>query len=118
MIQKTAKKKVERLKSIVRHFTKRDWLATAGAVVLMMTIMDQIVSSRQQKIIALRKRIADLESMISRCEYDEKMRKLDTSIHGYNTSRTTDDMRQAQLKYTYQSQYGLEPYHLKNFSIF
>ena len=60
--------------------------------------------SRQRKIIDLRKRIADLESMINHCEYDAKMRKLDTAIHGYDTSRTTDDMRQAQLKYTYQSQ--------------
>lgn len=60
--------------------------------------------SLQQKIIAIRRRIADLESMISQCEFDERMRKMRTANFGYDTSRTTDDMRQAQLKYTYQSQ--------------
>lgn len=60
--------------------------------------------SRQQKINALRKRIADLESMISQCEFEERMRKMRTANFGYDTSRTTDDMQQAQLKYTYQSQ--------------
>lgn len=60
--------------------------------------------SRERKIAALRKRIADLEAMISQCEFDERMRKMRTANFGYDTSRTTDNMRQAQLKYTYQSQ--------------
>lgn len=60
--------------------------------------------SRERKIAALRKRIMDLEAMISQCEFDERMRKMRTANFGYDTSRTTDDMRQAQLKYTYQSQ--------------
>ncbi len=76
--------------------------------------------SRQRKIVALRKRISELQEMISRCEYDEKMRKLDTSIHGYDPSRTTSDMRQAQLKYTYQTQlqqlqYELEQLEMRGF---
>lgn len=60
--------------------------------------------SRQQRAAAIRKRIVDLEAMISQCEFDERMRKMRTANFGYDTSRTTDDMRQAQLKYTYQSQ--------------
>ena len=60
--------------------------------------------SRERKIAALRKRIMELEQMISQCDFDERMRKLRTANFGYDTSRTTDDMRQAQLKYTYQSQ--------------
>ena len=60
--------------------------------------------SRQHKIDDLRKRITELESKISQCEFEERMRKLRTANFGYDTSRTTDDMRQAQLKYEYQSQ--------------
>ena len=60
--------------------------------------------SRQQRVAAIRKRIVDLEAMISQCEFDERMRKMRTANFGYDSSRTTDDMRQAQLKYTYQSQ--------------
>ena len=60
--------------------------------------------SQHQRAADLRKRIMELEQMISQCDFDERMRKMRTANFGYDTSRTTDDMRQAQLKYTYQSQ--------------
>ena len=63
-----------------------------------------VEGSRERRIIALRKRIAELREMISHCDFEQKMRKLDTSIHGYDSSMTTNDMQQAQLKYTYQTQ--------------
>ena len=72
-----------------------------------------VEGSRQRRMIALQKRIAELREMINRCDYDEKMRKLNTSIHGYDTSMTMNDMQQAQLKYTYQQQLQQLQYELE-----
>ena len=51
---------------------------------------------------ALRSQIADLQEKINRCEFNEKMRTLHTSIHGYDPTMGTIDMAQANLKYKYQ----------------
>ena len=63
-----------------------------------------VAASRARQIETLRRRIYDLQAKIDRIEYDERMRKLRSSIHGVDTSMTTLYMQQAQLKYTYQTQ--------------
>ena len=78
-------------------------MATFGSSVATNT-NPKVEMSRQQRMIALRKRIAELEAMISRCEFDERTRMTRDANFGYDTSRTTDYMRQAQLKNTYQTQ--------------
>ena len=59
-------------------------------------------ASRQRRVQALRSQIADLQEKINRCEFNEKMRTLHTSIHGYDPTMGTIDMAQANLKYKYQ----------------
>lgn len=78
-------------------------MATFGSSVATNT-NPKVEMSRQQRMIDLRKRIAELEAMISRCEFDERTRMTRDANFGYDTSRTTDYMRQAQLKNTYQTQ--------------
>ena len=65
-------------------------------------INPNVEGSKERRIATLRRYIYDLQQKIERCEWEERMQQLRSSIHGTSSSSYTMQMSKLQLKFKYQ----------------